>query len=433
MSFLKKAAGPLLLLSFALTVFSTFIPTETAWLQGGVMWLAGIILFFDLAARQKKIILTISLLAIASWIVAWQTGEVSHISNALSANQLMIVMLIGVQFLQLVALPVGEKAEPLPTGSKAFVRTYLGVHFFGSVINISSVLLVADRLVKEAKLSMNQQKLLTRAFTSGAHWSPFFAAFAAALVFTSEASLPMVFGVGLSMASIAFFITIFEAKTNKSEALNNFIGYPMHFEALWLPLGLVVIVGAAHYLFPGINMLVLIALSSLLMSVVVLLLRKGFAEGCSDFNAYALNKLPQMKNELLLFLIAGVLGSGLAAALDGLSIAIPFEHFDGVVASAVLLFMFLLAVLGVHPVISIAVIGHWIATVEPNQTLLAIMFLMSWAIGVSTSPISGINLALHGRYGVSGQQIFKWNLSYALKMYFFDCIVLMIVAYLLGV
>ena len=433
MSFLKKAAGPLLLLSFALTVFSTFIPTETAWLQGGVMWLAGIILFFDLAARQKKIILTISLLAIASWIVAWQTGEVSHISNALSANQLMIVMLIGVQFLQLVALPVGEKAEPLPTGSKAFVRTYLGVHFFGSVINISSVLLVADRLVKEAKLSMNQQKLLTRAFTSGAHWSPFFAAFAAALVFTSEASLPVVFGVGLSMASIAFFITLFEAKTNKSEALNNFIGYPMHFEALWLPLGLVVIVGAAHYLFPGINMLVLIALSALLMSVAVLLLRKGFAEGCSDFNAYALNKLPQMKNELLLFLIAGVLGSGLAAALDGLSIAIPFEHFDGVVASAVLLFMFLLAVLGVHPVISIAVIGHWIATVEPNQTLLAIMFLMSWAIGVSTSPISGINLALHGRYGVSGQQIFKWNLSYALKMYFFDCIVLMIVAYLLGV
>lgn len=433
MSFLKKAAGPLLLLSFALTVFSTFIPTETAWLQGGVMWLAGIILFFDLAARQKKIILTISLLAIASWIVAWQTGEVSHISNGLSANQLMIVMLIGVQFLQLVALPVGEKAEPLPTGSKAFVRTYLGVHFFGSVINISSVLLVADRLVKEAKLSMNQQKLLTRAFTSGAHWSPFFAAFAAALVFTSEASLPVVFGVGLSMASIAFFITLFEAKTNKSEALNNFIGYPMHFEALWLPLGLVVIVGAAHYLFPGINMLVLIALSALLMSVAVLLLRKGFAEGCSDFNAYALNKLPQMKNELLLFLIAGVLGSGLAAALDGLSIAIPFEHFDGVVASAVLLFMFLLAVLGVHPVISIAVIGHWIATVEPNQTLLAIMFLMSWAIGVSTSPISGINLALHGRYGVSGQQIFKWNLSYALKMYFFDCIVLMIVAYLLGV
>ena len=433
MSLFKKAAGPLLLLSFALTVFSAFMPAALTWVQGGVMWLAGIILFFDLAARQKKIILTISLLAIASWIVAWQTGEVSHISNALSANQLMIVMLIGVQFLQLVALPVGEKAEPLPTGSKAFVRTYLGVHFFGSVINISSVLLVADRLVKEAKLSMNQQKLLTRAFTSGAHWSPFFAAFAAALVFTSEASLPVVFGVGLSMASIAFFITLFEAKTNKSEALNNFIGYPMHFEALWLPLGLVVIVGAAHYLFPGINMLVLIALSALLMSVAVLLLRKGFAEGCSDFNAYALNKLPQMKNELLLFLIAGVLGSGLAAALDGLSIAIPFEHFDGVVASAVLLFMFLLAVLGVHPVISIAVIGHWIATVEPNQTLLAIMFLMSWAIGVSTSPISGINLALHGRYGVSGQQIFKWNLSYALKMYFFDCIVLMIVAYLLGV
>lgn len=433
MSLFKKAAGPLLILSFVLTVFSAWVPSHIDRIQGGVTWLAGIILFFDLGAKQKRIILTIAGFAMLSWVVAWQTGEVSHIAKALSANQLMIVMLIGVQFLQLVALPENEKAEPLPTGKKAFIRTYLGVHFFGSVINLSATLLVADRLVKETQLSMNQLKLLTRAFTSGAHWSPFFAAFAAALVFTPDASLPIVMVVGFSMASLAFFVTLFEVNADKSEQIDAFVGYPMHFEALWLPAVLVVFVGVAHYIFPAISVLILIALCSLALSMLVLFLRKGLSKGGGDFIDYGVNRLPQMKNELLLFLIAGVFGSGLAAALDGLSIAIPFQHFDGIVASIILLFMFLLAILGVHPVISIAVIGHWIISIEPNQTLLAIMFLMSWAIGVSASPISGINLALHGRYGASGQQIFKWNIAYASKIYLFSCVILMAVAYWLGV
>ena len=136
---------------------------------------------------------------------------------------------------------------------------------------------------------------------------------------------------------------------------------------------------------------------------------------------------------MLLFLIAGVFGAGLAAVLDALSISVPFVEFNGVVASVLLLAMFVLAILGVHPVISIAVIGHWLVDMEPNQTLLAMMFLMSWALGVSTSPISGMNLALQGRYGVAGRDIFKWNLPYAIKMYVIGCMVLLSSSYLLGI
>ena len=196
---------------------------------------------------------------------------------------------------------------------------------------------------------------------------------------------------------------------------------------------MVILVALAHYAFPAVSVLILIAMCSMLLSLVVLLLRQGLSKGGMGFIHYGVNRLPQMKNELLLFLIAGVFGSGLAAALDGLSIVIPFQHFDGFVASVILLWMFVLAILGVHPVISIAVIGHWIISIEPNQTLLAITFLMAWAIGVSASPISGINLALHGRYGASGQQIFKWNIAYASKLYLFDCVILMAAGYLLGV
>ena len=105
MPLLNKAPGLLLLLSFALTVISVWTSVNIDWIQGGLMWLAGSILFFSLGVKQKRVILTISLFAILSWVVAWITGETSQIIKALSANQLMIVMLIGVQFLQLVALP----------------------------------------------------------------------------------------------------------------------------------------------------------------------------------------------------------------------------------------------------------------------------------------------------------------------------------------
>ena len=98
-----------------------------------------------------------------------------------------------------------------------------------------------------------------------------------------------------------------------------------------------------------------------------------------------------------------------------------------------MLTMFVLALFGVHPIVSIAVIGHWISTTEPNQTLLAMTFLMSWALCVSTSPMSGINLALHGRYGVSGREIFSWNLPYAIKMYLMASAVLLLTGYFLGI
>ena len=138
-----------------------------------------------------------------------------------------------------------------------------------------------------------------------------------------------------------------------------------------------------------------------------------------------------MKSELLLFLIAGVLGAGLASALEGLSIAIPISYFDGVTASITLFCILVFAIAGVHPVISIAVIGHWFSEIQPNETLLALMFLMSWAIGASASPVSGVSLALQGRYNVSGWSIFKWNLGYAIKMYGVACLMLLFASHLL--
>ena len=237
--------------------------------------------------------------------------------------------------------------------------------------------------------------------------------------------------VGSGMACIAFLLTWFEVKKDKIESLDRFVGYPVKFNALWLPAMLVLFVFISQVFLPSIKVLVLIAICAVVISLLVLIARKGLSLTRVDFQHHVIRKLPKMKGELLLFLIAGVFGSGVSAAMDGLSIGIPIEHFDGIVALVVLFFMLSLAIVGVHPVISIAVIGHWMASVNPDHTLLAMTFLMAWAIGVTINPISGINLALQGRYNASVWNIFIRNLPYALKMYAAASLALILTSYLL--
>ena len=49
----------------------------------------------------------------------------------------------------------------------------LGVHAFGSVINISAIIIMSDRLARVRPLGFDQAQLFSRAFSSVAFYSPF--------------------------------------------------------------------------------------------------------------------------------------------------------------------------------------------------------------------------------------------------------------------
>jgi len=428
----RSLSGYLLFLGSVLIIVNAFLVMTPSWLGSSLLWLAGLTLFFDIKRAQQAVIGIILSIGLLSCLAAWHLGSFNDSLRALTVNQSMIVMLIGVQFLQLVAVPAIELTKKLPVGKVAFIKTYFGVHFFGSVINLIALLLVADRWYKQANLTAEQQKLLVRAFSSAANWSPFFAAFAAAMIFTPKASISILMTVGFAMAAFSFLLTWVEISRTKAYSMSEFVGYPMHFGALLLPLGLVLLVFVTQYLLPSINMLLLIAVCSISVSVCVLIGRVGLTTAAAGLQTHISVKLPLMKNELLLFLAAGVLGVGLSAILDGLSVSIPLNYFDGVAAAIVLLSILIAALMGVHPVISIAIVGQWIGTIQPNQTLLAITFLMGWSIGVAVSSISGINLSLQGRYNVPASAALQWNLPYAMRMYGFACVLLMLTSYMLN-
>jgi hypothetical protein len=153
-------------------------------------------------------------------------------------------------------------------------------------------------------------------------------------------------------------------------------------------------------------------------------LRYGQEKLLKRFLTHTQTELPGLKTELTLFLSAGFFGASLSTLLDGFDLAFPVGEFTPLVASVMLFGMVVVSLIGIHPIISIAVLGGWLSGMELNQTLLAMTFLMSWSLSIGTSPVSGLNLAVASRYNISPMVLFKANSSYSLKLYFFSVLVL---------
>jgi hypothetical protein len=386
-----------------------------------------LILFFTI--KSKKLILTLLFFTTIAFLYSYFNNFYIDIEKSFSVNLYLLTLLISVGFLKLITAPRKDKEE-LPRGKISFIKTYLGIHLFGSIINLSALLLVADKMYKKSKLSPLQIIVLTRSFASDAYWSPFFVAFAAAITYAPKLNTSIILLNGLVLAFVAFFITYFEVLKNKQLNIEEFRGYPLSFESLYLPFVLALLVLFTNYYFPNIQVIVLISLFSVLITILVLPIKKGFNQSFLKLKAHIIDELPKMKVEMGLFLVAGMFGIGVSSILAGLDFKLPFETFDWQIASLLLFVFIVLAFIGIHPIITIAIIGNFLNSA--NHTLLAVTFLMAWSTTVSTSPFSGLNLTIVARYNFDAKEIFKLNIMYAMKMYVVCTICLYLLSSYLG-
>jgi len=414
MNIIISISGVLIFLSFLSSIFSYFYNSDLLIYSGCLAWIAFAILFFTI--KNKKMLLILFSLSILSFIISYFNHFEINLVKVFTVNQYLLTLLIGVGFLRLIAIPKVEKEENLGKGKLSFFKTYLGVHLFGSVINLSSLILVADKLHKKAALTNTQIILLSRAFASDAYWSPFFVAFAAAITYTPNLSTSIILTNGIVLALITFFITYYEVCKNKDLDINEFKGYPLSLDNLILPIALALLVLITNHFYPEVKVIILVASFALLLTLLVLPFKKGFKNAVLKLSNHIKVELPNMKMEISLFLVAGMFGMSISSILIGLNLPLPFEVFNWQVASILLAIFIILAFIGIHPIITIAIIGDFLSNV--NHTLLASTFLMAWATTVSTSPFSGLNLTMVSRYNIEGSRIFKLNIFFAIKMYF---------------
>lgn len=410
--FPDRFVGPLLLAMVLLSILHGLAPATPAWIAGILGWLAAFLLAPALSPVQRFQVLAMLLFGSTGLLLAFALGGEIEPLRILSVNQAMIAMLAAVSFLRLVTQPA-DVSDALPQGRLPLWRTLLGIHFLGSVINMSAIVLMGDRLSANRPMTPQQACVLSRGFALAACWSPFFAAMGIALSSAPGARLTTLALAGFPVALCGLLLTGWAL--TRSGAATSFHGYPMQFATLWIPALLALLLVLLHHLWPEVPILTLIALLSLGVTLVILLLRHGNT-GFEAYRQHIRVGLPRMSGELALFLAAGVLAGGIAGAAEASGIDFTPDRFGASEASLLLIGMVAVSVLGIHPVISIATSGGILAPLGVDPNLLGITFLMTWAIGISSAPLSGLHLMIQARYQVRGLTLLRMNAAFTLAM-----------------
>jgi hypothetical protein len=404
------------LLIFAAIVFSAgrgFAAPVSNLLPGTLFWLAGLLLANRLVGLQRiQVLLMLAVGGGGLLCTAWVGGEVRW-ALAVANNQALLAMLAGVTFLRLISLPEVDAGEPDPRGRAALWRTLFGVHLFGSVINLSAVMILGDRQSRRAPMTPLQATVLSRGFALASHWSPFFAAMGIALGNAPGADWQTLSLAGLPLA--AFGLLYSGWRLGRRSDVAGYIGYPAHFGALWVPALLAIIVFTAHQWLPAVPILTLISAGSVGLTMLVLLLRQP-GSAARRLAQHVAEGLPRMSGELALFLAAGVLAAGISSLVSASGWRLDIPAFGATEASVLLLIMVVLSVVGVHPVISIATASGVLAPLSPDPNLMGVTYLMAWAAGVSISPFSGMHLGMQGRFHVNALGFLRWNGGFNLVM-----------------
>ena len=406
-------AGGLLVLLLMASLAHGLFGIASAEYAGMAGWCAAALLAGRLRGAAR--IQVLGMLGVGTVGMVWgaAAGNPPSLGRVFSANQQLLAMLVGVTFLRLVALPNQGRSEALPKGARSLWRTLFGVHFFGAVINLSAVMIVGERQAASKPLSRLQAIVLSRGFSAAAYWSPFFAAMGVALTYAPGSQMVLLMSVGFVAAMISLVIVGYGL--SRDSEVSTYRGYPMHFETLIVPGLLAVAVVLLHELWPHIRVLVWVALLSPLLAIAMVFGREG-RTAIFSLGRHVTSGLPQMSSELVLFLAAGVLAVGISSYVGSMELQVLPEHFGPTEASLLLGIMVLLAAAGVHPVISISVSGGLLMPIASDPSLVGMVFLMAWSLGVCVSPLSGMHLAMQGRFQVPATRFFGWNLSYIAAM-----------------
>ena len=114
---------------------------------GLLLWGFALASFSLLAQRsliQSMVLISIGLTGLAYSLFE---GAAAPLFQLINSNTNLLAMLAAVSFLSLIATPSKEskKRQP-PAGRKGLISTLASGHFFSAIINMSALLIIADKL-----------------------------------------------------------------------------------------------------------------------------------------------------------------------------------------------------------------------------------------------------------------------------------------------
>ncbi|UWG95346.1 C4-dicarboxylate ABC transporter [Dehalobacter sp. DCM] len=409
-----------------------------------------IILSFPFVSGSSKIIAYVTFFAGIILLVAYK-APLSVWTHALEENLYLVVMfavvpLIGIPFKH------GGYFDALQRSFQLYVNTdtrfYLLVSFLSTFVGILVNLAVVPMVYQISKASARSKNIkllssaLSRGFTTCTIWAPTTAAVALVLQATGTdwihffpyallcGILCGIVGLGLNQweqgnrlksRNDLEQINIKESSTlNQDIALSAPAGqWQKLIElAVWSIILIASIAVISHL--TGIKTITVVSMASL----VIPFLWMGTIKRLPDLRKavkeeYYRVSLPKLKNEIILFMGAGLLATSIAYSHIGNIVPGFFDLFIGeniiLLSYAIIFITVILSVIGVHPIISVAIFSSTIhaAAYHISPAYMAVILAMSWAMGITVSPSGAMVIGISGLTGVSPATIGpRWNLIY---------------------
>ncbi|MHB8076344.1 C4-dicarboxylate ABC transporter, partial [Desulfosporosinus fructosivorans] len=367
--------------------------------------------------------------------------------QALQGNLYLVVMFTTVPLLG-IPLQYGGYFESLQGVFRRYVHTdsrfYLLVSlisaFIGVLVNMAVVPLVHQLSLASDKSS--NKKLLSmaicRGFTTSMFWAPTTATIALVVQLTG-AKWPVFFPFGILFGLIAgligYTMMILEARREDNSIAivdatpDNFsvrkpiaeIDLRKVLELSFFAITLITLIVIAS-LVTGISTINVVSIASLIFPIIWLALIGRLPILLREFQGdYFTQRLPRLKNEIILFVGAGLFATSISYSHLGGYVPQFLNLIVGSSALALTIVIIfgslILSFLGVHPIVSVTILGGTVkaAAYGVTPTYMALILAISWAMGISVSPSAANVIAISGLTGQSPTQVgFRWNGLYVL-------------------
>ncbi|GGO79966.1 hypothetical protein GCM10011348_15590 [Marinobacterium nitratireducens] len=391
----------------------TFDLIEASHIATLLAWSFVLLELRNLSGKQRRLILILGTAGALFTCWAWIRGSQIGLLDILGEHLKLAMLLAAVNFIRLVS-----RLEPAADckGMCSFLTTLGGMHFFSSVANFSSVLMVGDQLYRSERLSALSQIILARGFSLAVLWSPFLSILPMILDKVPGTDIYEIYPFTLSLALLGLLLTLLECRFRRADAMREYAGYPIKRSTLLLPALLISSVLLITWQAPTLPTTGLVATLAILVPFFILSRKKGASTAIRTTASHIVERLPDARGEISLFLVAGLLAAGVKGCIALGLVDLPFDETNADIASLVLVSIVVFSALGVHQFALVAIFMGFFADITTTPTLMAIAYVVGTALSMSGSIFSGLNFILQARFRCTAREILANNTLYTLVM-----------------
>ncbi len=373
--------------------------------------------------------------------------------DGIARSRIFLLLFFAVSWLQ---FPAGQRPS-MRAARKTIVsqppgRRYLcmsfGVHVLGSVLNLAGLGLLTSMVEKQKNphLRRRMAMALINGFGSASCWSPFFIGMIVVLVAIPTLSWRDIGPLGVILAVTIMttgwlYDRLILRRSMPPEPPSSPV--PISKPDFWRTaaiLGSLVGLAIAIVEITGTSIPVTLGLMGPPFAVIwyVSMGTKGtrFPHRAKSLAFEVVKGLPTLRNEVLVFVAANILGVGVASAVPSHDVAalvnsgLPWT--DAKIA-AIILFFLITSMLGLHPVIVVITLSSILPpeAMGMRDWVMGLTYIGVWGLSTMISPFSGTTLYMSRVTGVPAHIIgWRWMLPSALLSSAMIAIVIIVLRHL---